>query len=91
MDGRVQFFGEEEGRRKKKKQRTVVRVSTAGSISITGRQQENVKIQVDGMEDEAGLRRKNFPQVSVGKMQTWGVELKRKRGQDQGGKKKKLA
>jgi hypothetical protein len=32
---------------------------------------------VDGREDEAGLRRKNFPQVSVGKMQTGGVELKR--------------
>lgn len=77
-------------KKQKKKKRTVVRVSTAGSISITGRQQENVKIQVDGMEDEAGLRRKNFPQVSVGKMQTWGVELKKKREQDQGEKRKNL-
>lgn len=29
------------------------------------------------MGDEAGLRRKNFPQVSVGKMRTWGGRAKR--------------
>lgn len=40
-----------------------------------------------GWEDEAGLRRKNFPQVSVGKMQTWGGRAKKKREQDQGKKK----
>ncbi|KAL7901670.1 hypothetical protein HDV64DRAFT_140059 [Trichoderma sp. TUCIM 5745] len=85
-------FGFLENKRdnKKKKQRIVVSVSTAGSISIAGRQQENVKIQVDGMQDEAGLRRKNFPQVSVGKNANMGGRAKKGASTGSGQEKKNL-